>query len=98
MGLTANATGPDPSPRGTLHPVYLVVAAALLASVLVCLMAVAIYFRRRARLDQLRHRLLPLYTYDPAEQEEDWGEEDEEEERLEESLLKKRQLAFTKEE
>ena len=36
-----------------------------------------------SRLDQLRHRLLPLYTYDPAEQEEDWGEEDEEEERLE---------------
>ena len=46
MGLTANATSPDPSPRGTLHPVYLVVAAVLLASMLVCLMAVV----RRSRL------------------------------------------------
>lgn len=26
------------------------------------------------RLDDLRHRLIPLYSYDPAEEQEDWGD------------------------
>lgn len=26
------------------------------------------------RLDELRHRLIPLYSYDPAEEQEDWGD------------------------
>uniref|UniRef100_A0A3P8RRV5 Uncharacterized protein n=1 Tax=Amphiprion percula TaxID=161767 RepID=A0A3P8RRV5_AMPPE len=25
------------------------------------------------RLDELRHRLIPMYTYDPAEEQDDWG-------------------------
>lgn len=35
------------------------------------------------RLDELRHHLIPLYTYNPAEEQEDWGDydrDDEEEE------------------
>lgn len=32
------------------------------------------------RLDELRHRLIPLYSYDPAEQEDDWGDGDEDKE------------------
>lgn len=31
------------------------------------------------RLDELRHRLIPLYSYDPAEQQEEWGDTDREE-------------------
>lgn len=31
------------------------------------------------RLDELRHRLIPLYNYDPTEEQEDWGDADKEE-------------------
>lgn len=44
--------------------------------------AVAMYIRKKKRLDRLRHQLLPVYSYDPseelieAEQEMLWREED----------------------
>lgn len=44
--------------------------------------AVAMYVRKKRRLDRLRHQLLPVYSYDPseeineAEQEMLWREED----------------------
>ncbi|KAF6715971.1 uncharacterized protein FQA47_007316 [Oryzias melastigma] len=44
--------------------------------------AVILYIRRKRRIDRLRHQLLPVYTYDPAEElneaEQDilWREED----------------------
>ncbi|XP_039987891.1 uncharacterized protein LOC120792702 isoform X2 [Xiphias gladius] len=47
-----------------------------------CMVAVVVYIRRKSRLNELRHRLIPLYSYDPAE-DQDWkdaGREDEEEE------------------
>ncbi|XP_039987892.1 uncharacterized protein LOC120792702 isoform X3 [Xiphias gladius] len=54
-----------------------------------CMVAVVVYIRRKSRLNELRHRLIPLYSYDPAE-DQDWkdaGREDEEEE-LAEPLIK----------
>lgn len=100
MEVTANATHPDMSPKEPAagQPVYYVLTALVLVSLIGCLVGMVLYFRRRARLDELRHRLLPLYTYDPAEQDEDWEDDGrEEEERLAESLLKDRQLIYTKE-
>lgn len=32
------------------------------------------------RLDELRHRLIPLYSYDPTEEQEEWERADREEE------------------
>ncbi|KAM9754721.1 small integral membrane protein 29-like isoform 1-T2 [Menidia menidia] len=62
-----------------------------------CIVAVVFYIKRRSRLDELRHRLIPLYSYDPAEDQDEWGEsgrEDEEAE-LAEPLYKKGQLSLT---
>ncbi|XP_054588896.1 small integral membrane protein 29 isoform X2 [Nothobranchius furzeri] len=39
-----------------------------------CAVAVVVYIRRRSRMDELRHRLIPLYSYDPAEEQQEWGE------------------------
>uniref|UniRef100_A0AAQ5XDW5 Small integral membrane protein 29 n=1 Tax=Amphiprion ocellaris TaxID=80972 RepID=A0AAQ5XDW5_AMPOC len=38
-----------------------------------CIVAAVCYIRRRVRLDELRHQLIPMYTYDPAEEQDDWG-------------------------
>ncbi|XP_072552983.1 small integral membrane protein 29 [Salminus brasiliensis] len=46
------------------------------------IVAAVMYLRRKQRIDRLRHQLLPVYTYDPAEelneaeQETLWKEED----------------------
>ncbi|CAL8261240.1 unnamed protein product [Merluccius merluccius] len=78
----ANSTLPDVSPKGPAaglqHVYYYVLTAVALATLMGSLVAVVLYFRQKARsrLDDLRHRLLPLYTYDPTEQEEDWGDEE----------------------
>ncbi|KAM9375607.1 small integral membrane protein 29-like [Pholidichthys leucotaenia] len=54
-----------------------------------CGLAMAFYIRRRIKLDDLRHRLIPLYTYDPAEEEDDWGDAGgEDDEELTEPLYK----------
>ncbi|XP_047247173.1 small integral membrane protein 29-like [Girardinichthys multiradiatus] len=59
-----------------------------------CIVAVVFYMRRISRLDELRHRLIPLYNYD---EEEDWGDydKDDEEKELSEPLYKDSQLSFT---
>ncbi|XP_029909796.1 small integral membrane protein 29-like [Myripristis murdjan] len=60
-----------------------------------CAVAMAIYIRRKIRLDQLRHRLIPLYSYDAGEQEDwDYTGRDEEEE-LAEPLYKDGKLSLT---
>lgn len=40
------------------------------------------------RLDELRHRLIPLYTYDPAEEQDDWGDADKDNEEEELAVSK----------
>ncbi|XP_015242838.1 PREDICTED: uncharacterized protein C3orf18 homolog [Cyprinodon variegatus] len=61
-----------------------------------CIVALVFYIRKRRRMDELRHRLIPLYTYDPAEAQEDWGDYDNDtEEDLAEPLCKESQLSLT---
>ncbi|KAK5867181.1 hypothetical protein PBY51_011696 [Eleginops maclovinus] len=56
------------------------------------------YFRRKSRLDELRHRMIPLYTYDAAEEQDQWDDADrEEDEELAEPLYKKGKLSFSSE-
>ncbi|XP_070829232.1 small integral membrane protein 29-like [Chaetodon trifascialis] len=77
-------------------PGYYALVLFVLLLLIGCIVAVVVYIRRRSRLDELRHRLIPLYSYDPAEQE-DWGDggvEDEEEE-LAEPLYKEGKLSFS---
>ncbi|XP_037833975.1 small integral membrane protein 29-like [Kryptolebias marmoratus] len=68
----------------------------LLLTVIGCIVAVVCYLKRRSRLDELRHRLIPLYSYDPTEVEEEWDEADKrnEEEELAEPLYKEARLSF----
>lgn len=63
------------------------------------LAALVVYVRRRNRLDELRHKLIPLYTYDPSEQELDseggWGDEGRDEDKeLSVPLCKDGKLTF----
>ncbi|XP_029008690.1 small integral membrane protein 29-like [Betta splendens] len=64
-----------PQPQAGFHGYYGLIAAALLVAAGCAALAV-VCFRRRSRSDELRHRLIPVYSYDPAEVEDDWGEED----------------------
>ncbi|MGH0130367.1 UNVERIFIED_CONTAM: hypothetical protein FKN15_012317 [Acipenser sinensis] len=48
----------------TVQYVLIPVAAVIIVGITGLL---AIYFRRKKRLDQLRHQLIPVYTYDPSE-------------------------------
>ncbi|XP_054887047.1 uncharacterized protein C3orf18 homolog [Poeciliopsis prolifica] len=57
-----------------------------------CIVAVVFYLKRRSRLDELRHQLIPVYTYDPGENQEDWRDYDKDEEA--ELLYKDSQLSF----
>ncbi|XP_007569871.1 uncharacterized protein C3orf18-like [Poecilia latipinna] len=61
-----------------------------------CIVAVVFYMKRKSRLDELRHHLIPVYSYDPSEEQEDWGDydKDDEEEELAEPLYKDSQLSF----
>ncbi|XP_028662901.1 small integral membrane protein 29-like [Erpetoichthys calabaricus] len=58
-----------PSYRATIHYILIVAIAVLTLGILLILV---IYFRKRKRLDQLRHKLIPVYTYDPSE---DYGDD-----------------------
>lgn len=75
---------------------YYALVPAVLLTLLGCVVAAVVYMRRRWRLDELRHRLLPLYSYDPAEEQEWWdrgdGGEDEE---LKEPLYEEGRLLFS---
>ncbi|KAM4572563.1 small integral membrane protein 29-like isoform 1-T2 [Odontesthes bonariensis] len=97
--MNLNNTTPHISPPYSKpgFPGYYALIPFVLLTLIGCIVAVVFYIRRRSRLDELRHRLIPLYSYDPAEDQEEWGEsgrEDEEAE-LAEPLYKKRQLSLT---
>ncbi|XP_075883516.1 small integral membrane protein 29-like isoform X2 [Nelusetta ayraudi] len=84
-----------PSP-GAGSGVYYALVPFVLLTLLGCVVAVVLYIRRRSRLDELRHRLIPLYSYDPAEEQE-WGDEgdDNEDKELNEPLYQEGQLLLS---
>ncbi|XP_035214718.1 small integral membrane protein 29-like [Stegodyphus dumicola] len=43
--------------------------------VIVILVGLIVFLIRKKRLDKLRHHLMPLYSFDPAEEGEDWEAE-----------------------
>ncbi|XP_056243595.1 uncharacterized protein LOC130176493 isoform X2 [Seriola aureovittata] len=98
-----NHTTPHISPLNPKpgFPGYYALIPFVLLILIGCVVAAVVYIRRKAsffsfRLDELRHRLIPLYSYDPAE-EQDWsdgGREDEDEE-LAEPLYKEGKLSFS---
>lgn len=55
--------------------------------ILVCFVLSDFGFLFRFRLDELRHRLIPLYSYDPAEVQ-DWGDAGSEDEQAELAVSK----------
>ncbi|XP_062418978.1 small integral membrane protein 29-like [Pungitius pungitius] len=84
-----------PSKPQTGFPGYYALVPFFLLTSIGCVMALVVYVRRRSRLDELRHRLIPLYSYDPAEEEGEWEEEEEEEEdELAEPLYQEGKLSF----
>ncbi|KAM9352689.1 uncharacterized protein C3orf18-like [Symphorus nematophorus] len=88
---TPHISTPDPKPG--FRGYYALIPFALL-TVIGCIVATVVYIRRRSRLDELRHRLIPLYTYDPTE-EQDWGDYAKEDEELAEPLCKEGKLLFS---
>ncbi|XP_042268193.1 small integral membrane protein 29-like [Thunnus maccoyii] len=86
----------SPKIPATGFPGYYVLIPFVLLTLIGSVVAVIIYMKRRLRLDELRHRLIPLYSYDPAEEQEEWGDSGrEEEEELAEPLYKEGKLSFT---
>ncbi|XP_042077894.1 uncharacterized protein LOC143419394 [Maylandia zebra] len=87
----------SPVPSKPVFPGYYSLIPLVVLILIGCIVAVVVYIRRKMRLDDLRHRLIPLYSYDPAEEQEDWGDagrEDEDAE-LNEPLYKKAQLTIS---
>lgn len=77
-----NSTTPTPAIVKEDVAVVYVLVPFFLITIFGIAAAVAMYIRKRRRLDRLRHQLLPVYSYDPseelneAEQEMLWREED----------------------
>ncbi|XP_062246418.1 uncharacterized protein C3orf18-like [Platichthys flesus] len=99
--MYSNHTTPSVSPTKAAPgcpglPAYSVLVPLALLTLMGCAAAVVLYIRSKSRLDELRHRLIPLYTYDPAEEEE-WRDADvgDEEEELAEPLYKEGTLSFS---
>ncbi|XP_035013185.1 small integral membrane protein 29 [Hippoglossus stenolepis] len=95
--MFSNLTTPNVSPTKPVpgFPVYSVLIPLVLLTLMGCAAAVVLYIRKKSRLDELRHRLIPLYTYDPAEEEE-WRDTDvDDEEELAEPLYKEGTLSFS---
>ncbi|XP_071753693.1 small integral membrane protein 29-like [Centroberyx gerrardi] len=93
-----NTTTPHFSPLNPTAglPLYYVLIPFVLCTLIGCVVAMVVYIRRKTRLDELRHRLIPLYNYDAKEQEDDWGDAGrEEEEELNEPLYKEGKLSFS---
>nr|XP_040018699.1 uncharacterized protein C3orf18 homolog isoform X1 [Gasterosteus aculeatus aculeatus] len=88
----------SPSKPNPGFPGYYALIPFVLLTLIGCVMALVVYVRRKSRLDELRHRLIPLYSYDPAEDEGEWeasgGRGEEEEEELAELLYKEGKLSF----
>lgn len=76
-----NSTTEPPAIDGDKAVIYILVPFFLI-TIIGIVVAVAMYIRKKRRLDRLRHQLLPVYSYDPseelneAEQEMLWREED----------------------
>lgn len=76
-----NSTTEPPTINGDVAVAYVLVPFFLITIIGIAV-AVALYIRKKRRLDRLRHQLLPVYSYDPseelneAEQEMLWREED----------------------
>ncbi|XP_055045070.1 small integral membrane protein 29 [Misgurnus anguillicaudatus] len=82
MNYTMNITTQTPKTINGDVAVTYVLVPFFLITVIGIVAAVVMYIRRKRRIDRLRHQLLPVYTYDPAEelneaeQEILWKEED----------------------
>ncbi|XP_036373725.1 small integral membrane protein 29-like [Megalops cyprinoides] len=78
----SNNKTPDLQPFGPRAGLPYMLIPFLGLTLLGLLIALGAYIRRRQRIDELRHKLIPLYSYDPTEQdldsEEDSGDEDDE--------------------
>lgn len=63
-----SSTTPSPTtPDGEVAVGYVLIPF-LLITVIGIAAAAVMYIRRKRRIDRLRHQLLPVYTYDPAEE------------------------------
>ncbi|KAK9516501.1 hypothetical protein VZT92_024425 [Zoarces viviparus] len=89
---TPHISPPNPKPG---FPAYYALIILVLLILIACVMAMVVYIRKRSRLDELRHRLIPLYSYDPAEEQEEWEDAGREEEELAEPLYKEGKLSFS---
>ncbi|PAA93555.1 hypothetical protein BOX15_Mlig025287g1 [Macrostomum lignano] len=69
--LPGQIQGHKPS-FGMLHFIIYIVLPILAFSAVVLLIFMAILCIRKFRLDKLRHRLMPLYQFDPADTDRDW--------------------------
>ncbi|XP_065138662.1 small integral membrane protein 29 [Paramisgurnus dabryanus] len=82
MNYTMNITTQPPQTINGDVAVTYVLVPFFLITLIGIVAAVVMYIRRKRRIDRLRHQLLPVYTYDPAEelneaeQEILWKEED----------------------
>ncbi|KAF7663975.1 hypothetical protein LDENG_00192840 [Lucifuga dentata] len=83
-----------PNPSSGFAAYYTLIPLVLIALMGCVVVLVVCIRRRRRRLDHLRHTLIPKYTYDPTEQEDNWGDASEEE-RLNEPLYTNGKLSFT---
>lgn len=94
--MDLNHTTPRTTPAKEIpeFPGYYALAPLVLLILVGSVAAAVFYVMRRARLDELRHRLIPLYTYDPTEDDDDWDDADvrDEEQQLVEPLYKERRL------
>ncbi|XP_054475565.1 small integral membrane protein 29-like [Anoplopoma fimbria] len=85
----------SPSKPKAGFPGYYALIPLVLITLIGCVIAMVVYIRRKSRLDELRHRLIPLYSYDPTEEEDQWEDAGREEEELAEPLYKEGKLSFS---
>ncbi|XP_053338323.1 small integral membrane protein 29 [Clarias gariepinus] len=76
-----NTTTEPPHPDGGDASLAYVLIPFFIITVVGIVVAAVLYMKRRQRIDRLRHRLLPMYTYDPTEElneaeQELWREDD----------------------
>ncbi|KAF1386886.1 hypothetical protein PFLUV_G00099510 [Perca fluviatilis] len=92
-----NSTTPHISPPNHKpgFPGYYALIPFVLLILIGCVLAMVVYIRRKSRLDELRHRMIPLYSYDAAEEQEEWKDAGREEEELTEPLYKEGKLLFS---
>uniref|UniRef100_A0A8D0FMG7 Small integral membrane protein 29 n=1 Tax=Strix occidentalis caurina TaxID=311401 RepID=A0A8D0FMG7_STROC len=64
----SNATAPTAPGTAGDSLVGYVLGPFLLVTLLGALLAAVMYVQKKRRFDRLRHRLLPMYSYDPAEE------------------------------